>query len=176
MIAPLTANRNQSLCPIPAIGQNVELARDGKFKIFDHFLCNRYFGMEATASPGRLAMIESGPKGQKKLLVKQGGKYPLMAKDVSHILSMISVPAASRNLFSTLLSNGVIDDKKRPGAGIDIIENILKSFWGQTLLLSFCPTSHPQFGAAVLRSCSAAVVKCCGVKRRFLSGNGVDWL
>jgi len=42
-----------------------------------------------------------------------------MAKDVGHILGMILVPAASRNLFSTLLSNGVIDDKKNHATGFD---------------------------------------------------------
>jgi len=42
-----------------------------------------------------------------------------MAKDVGHILSIILVPAASRNLFSTLLSNGIIDEKKDRATGLD---------------------------------------------------------
>jgi hypothetical protein len=119
MIALLTANLDQLLCPIPAIGQKVEPTRDGKLKIFYHFLCNRYLGSKAAASLGRVAMIEPDPKGQEKVSVKQCGKYPLMAEDVGHILSMILVPRASRDLFSTLLSNGVIDDKKNHATGLD---------------------------------------------------------
>jgi len=64
MIAPLAAKLDQLLCPIPAIGQNAELVRDGKLKIFDHFLCNRYLGTKAPASLGRPAMIEPAPQAQ----------------------------------------------------------------------------------------------------------------
>jgi len=70
MIAAASADLNQLLSPIPAIGDNIEFARNGKLKISDHFLGNRYFGTEATAFFGSLAMIESGPKGQNKVLVK----------------------------------------------------------------------------------------------------------
>ncbi|MFX0196607.1 MAG: hypothetical protein ACFFCW_10825 [Candidatus Hodarchaeota archaeon] len=68
------------LCPIPAIGQNVEATRDGKLKIF---------------------------------------YYLLMAEDVGHILSMILVPRASGDLFSTLLSDGIINDKKPHATNLD---------------------------------------------------------
>jgi hypothetical protein len=119
MIALLTANLDQFLCPIPAIGEKIEFARNGKRKIFDHFLGNRYFGMEAAASFGSLAVIESCPKGQKKLLVQQGRKDPLVTKDIGHVLSMVLVPRATGDLFSTLLGDGIIDNEKDHATGSD---------------------------------------------------------
>ena len=44
--------------------------------------------------------------------MKQCRNYPLMAKDVGHILSMILVPRVFGGLFSTFLSDGMIDDTK----------------------------------------------------------------
>jgi hypothetical protein len=65
-------------------------------------------------------MIELGPKGQKKVFVEQGRKHPLMAKDIGHILSMIFIPRASRNLLPTLFGNGIIDNKKEDRVGFDV--------------------------------------------------------
>jgi len=64
-------------------------------------------------------MIEFGPKGQKKISIKQGRKYPLVAKDIGHILSMIFVPGAPWNLFATLLGKGIIDNKEENRVGFD---------------------------------------------------------
>jgi hypothetical protein len=64
-------------------------------------------------------MVEPRPKGQKKIFIKQGGKHPLVAKDMGHILSMIFVPRASRNFLATLLDNGIIDDKKEHRVSFD---------------------------------------------------------
>jgi hypothetical protein len=56
-------------------------------------------------------MIEFGPEGQKKVLIEQGREDPLVAEDVA-LLSVISMPRTSWNLFATLLDNRVIHDKK----------------------------------------------------------------
>ena len=136
VIASAPADLNQFLRPIPAISDNIEFAREGKRKISDHVLGNRYFGTEAAASLGGLAMIESGPKGQKKVLVKQGRKDPLVTKDIGHIVSMILVPRAAGDLFSTLLGDGIIDDKKDHATGFDSkgIEEPPQGDLGQLLL------------------------------------------
>ena len=136
MIALPPTDLNQFLRPIPAIGEKIEFARDGKRKIFDHFLGNRYFGTKAATSFGSLAMVESGPKGQKKLLVKQGREDPLVTKDIGHVLSMVLVPRAPGDLFSTLLGDGIIDNEKDHATGFDSkrIEESSQGDLGQVLL------------------------------------------
>lgn len=119
VIASAPADLNQILRPIPAIGDNIEFASNGKRKISDHVLGNGYFGTKATASFGSLAMIESGPKGQKKVLVKQGRKDPLVTKDIGHIVSMVLVPRAAGDLFTTLLGDRIIDNEKGHTTGSD---------------------------------------------------------
>jgi hypothetical protein len=63
-------------------------------------------------------MIQFGPEGQKKVLVEQGKEDPLVAKDIS-LLSMISMPGTSGNLFACLLKNRVVHDKKEHRMGFD---------------------------------------------------------
>ena len=70
MIAAAPRDLNQLLGPIRAIGNHIEFARNRKLEVSDHSLGDGYLGIEPTASFGRLAMIESGPKGQNKVLVK----------------------------------------------------------------------------------------------------------
>jgi hypothetical protein len=91
--------------------------------------------MKATASFGSLAMIESGPKGQKKVLLKQGRKDPLVTKDIGHIVSMVLVPRAAGDLFPTLLGDGIIDNEKDHTTGPDseCIEELPQGDLGQVL-------------------------------------------
>ena len=45
-------------------------------------------------------------------MVKQGREDPLMAKDIGHVLSMVFMPATSRNMGPCLVNERIIDDKK----------------------------------------------------------------
>lgn len=119
MIASAPADSNQLLCPIPAIGDDIEFARTRKLKISDHLLGHGNFGMEPAASLDTLSMIEPGPKGQEIVSVKQGRKDPLVAKDIGHIFRMIFVPGATGDLFSTLLSDRIVDNEKDHTTGFD---------------------------------------------------------
>lgn len=42
-----------------------------------------------------------------------------MTKDIGHILTMVLVPRATRDLFSTLLGDRIIDDEKDHATGFD---------------------------------------------------------
>jgi len=136
VIASAPTDLNQFLCPIPTIGDNIEFAREGKLKISDHVFGNGYFGTKATASFGSLRMIESGPKGQKKVLVNQGRKDPLVTKDIGPIVSMVLVPRAAGDLFPTLLGDGIIDNEKGHTTGSDSkgIEELPQGGLGQVLV------------------------------------------
>jgi len=57
-----------------------------------------------------------------------------------------------------------MNESNRRGPGLELWlfdcldhTGILSQEWGQTLTLHFCPEPAPQFGAAVLRCCIAAV-------------------
>ena len=135
VITPAPADPNQLLRPIPAIGDKVEFIRNGNRKISDHLLGNGYFGTKPTASLGSPRMIESGPKGQNKVLVKQGRKDPLVAKDIGHVVSMVLVPRAAGYPFSTLLGDRIIDNEKDHTPGLDSqgIEELPQGGLGQVL-------------------------------------------
>ena len=85
----------------------------------DNPLGHRNLGLKASTSLRPFRMIEPSAMGQEKIFIKQGRKHPLVAKDIGHILSMIFVPRATRNLLATLLGNGIIDDKKEHRVGFD---------------------------------------------------------
>jgi hypothetical protein len=79
-------------------------------------------------------MIEFGPEGQKKVLIEQGRKDPLVAKHIG-LLSMISMPSTSWNLFATLPDDRVIHDKKQDGISFDLqaMEELFQSGLGHFL-------------------------------------------
>jgi hypothetical protein len=64
-------------------------------------------------------MIESSPEGEEEILIEQGGKDPLMTKDVGHVLCMVFMPTTSGDVGSCLVDKGVIDDKKENRSGCD---------------------------------------------------------
>ena len=129
MVTVLPTTLSQFFRPIPTVHQNIEFARDRKSKGSDDPFGQSDLGLKASTTPRPFRVIELGPKGQEKIFIKQGRKHPLVAKDISHILSMIFVPRASWNLLATLLSNGIINDKKEDRVGFDAqgIKELLQS-------------------------------------------------
>jgi len=118
MVTILPTNLSQFFCPIPAIRQKIDFTTDRESKGLDHLFGHGDLGLERATSLRSFRMIEFGPEGQKKVLVEQGRKDPLVAKDVG-LPSMISMPSTSWNLFATLLDDRVIHDKKQDGMSFD---------------------------------------------------------
>jgi len=118
MIATRPTDFDQCFRPVPTIGQHVEFTRDRESKLFKDSFRQVNLRLEVTTSLGRFRVIEFGPEGEKKVLIEQSKEDPLVAKDIG-FLSMISVPGTSGNLFSCLLGNRVIHDKKDDGMGFD---------------------------------------------------------
>jgi hypothetical protein len=118
MVTVLSTNLSQLLRPIPTIGQKIDLARDRELKGLERLFDHGNLRLKWTPSLRPLRMIEFGPKGKKKVLIEQGKEDPLVAKDIS-LLSMISMPSASWNLFATLLNDRVIHDKEEHAMGFD---------------------------------------------------------
>jgi len=112
MIATPSTDLNQRFGPVPAIGQDIELTRNGQRKGSDDLLSQGDFCLKGTATPCPFRMIELGPQGQKKLFAEQGREDPLMAKDIGHVLSMVLMPTTAWNLLACLFSQRVIHDKK----------------------------------------------------------------
>jgi len=119
MIATLSTDQNQRFGPVPAIGQNIELARDRQCKGPDDLLSQGDFGLKGTTTPCPFRVIELGPQGQKKIFAEQGREDPLMTKDIGHVLGMILMPPTTRNLLACLFNKAVIHDKKEDIAGRD---------------------------------------------------------
>jgi hypothetical protein len=118
MVTVRSTNLSQLLCPIPTIGQKIDFTGDRKPKDLERLFDHGNLGLKWTPSPRSLRMIEFGPEGQKEVLVEQGEEDPLVTKDVS-LLSMISMPGTSGNLFTCLLKDCVIHDKKEHRMGFD---------------------------------------------------------
>jgi hypothetical protein len=64
-------------------------------------------------------VINFGPEKREKVLAEFGREDPLIAKDIGHVLSMIFIPGASGNSLSRLLDDGILDDEKEGGMGLD---------------------------------------------------------
>ena len=118
MVTILSTKLGQLFRPIPAIGQKVDFTREREPKGLEHLFSHGDLGLERTASFCPFRMIEFGPEGQKKVLIEQSRKDPLMAQDIS-LLSMISMPGTSWNLFTTLVDDCVIHDKEEHRMGFD---------------------------------------------------------
>jgi len=119
MVTILPTNLSQLFCPIPAIRQKIDFTRDRESKGLEHLFGHGDLGLERATPLRSFRMIEFGPEGQKKVLIEQSRKDPLVAKNVD-LLSMISMPSTSWNLFATLLNDRVIHDKKQDGMSFDL--------------------------------------------------------
>jgi len=112
MIATLSTDLSQRFGPVPAIGQDINLARNRQDKGSDDLLSQGNLCAKWTAPPRAFRMIQLSPQRQKKLLTEQGRQNPLMAKDIGHVLSMILMPTTTGNLLASLLGQRVIHDNK----------------------------------------------------------------
>lgn len=50
------------------------------------------FRVKWSTSFSALGMVEFGPQGEEELSVKEGRKDSLMAKDLGHLIVMVSIP------------------------------------------------------------------------------------
>ena len=134
MITILPTKQSQWFRPIPTIRQKIDFTRDRESKGLEHPFSHGDLALERATSFGSFRMIEFGPEGQKKVLIEQSREDPLVPKDKS-LLSMISMPSTSWNLFATLLDDRVIHDKKEHGMGFDSqgVEELLQSGLGHFL-------------------------------------------
>jgi hypothetical protein len=129
MVATPSTDPSQRFGPVPAIGQDIELARDWQQKGSDNLLSQGDFGLKGAATPHSFRMIELGPQRQKKIFVEQGRQNPLMPEDIGHVLGMILMPATARNFLTRLFNKRVIDDKKQDIPDIDSqrLEELMQS-------------------------------------------------
>jgi hypothetical protein len=111
MIATRSTDLNERFDPVPAIGQDINLARHRQRKGSEDLLSQSDFGLKGAATPRPLRMIELGPQGQKKIFVEQSRENPLMTKDIGHVLSMILMPTTAWNLLACLFSQRIIHNK-----------------------------------------------------------------
>jgi len=134
MVTILPTNLSQFFCPIPTICQKVDFTRDRESKGLEHLFDHGDLGLERATSLRSFRMIELGPQGEKKVFIEQGRKDPLVAKDIG-LLSMISMPGTSWNLFTTLVDDRVIHDKKEHGMGFNpqAMEELFQSGLGHLL-------------------------------------------
>ena len=129
MVVITPAKQGQFLTPIPAIGQNVELAGHGQAQALKDLLGQGDLGVETSAPFGSLGVIEPGPQGQDRLFIEERRQNPLVPKDISHILGMILIPSAAGDLLPCFFDNRVVEKKKDDGADINLegMEELMES-------------------------------------------------
>lgn len=120
VIASLPTTFNQFLAPIPTIHEDIDFTRDRKFEAMNNPLSQIDFRVKWSTSFSALGMVEFGPQGEEELSVKEGRKDPLVAKDLGHLIVMVSIPGAARNLFPSFLNQRIIDNKKYDGLGFNV--------------------------------------------------------
>jgi len=120
MVAITPTKEGQFLTPVPAIGQNVELADHGQVQALKDFFGQADLGVETSASFDSLGMVEPGPQGQDRLFIEEGRQNPLLAEDISQVLGMILIPSAAGDLLPRFLDNRVVQEKKDDGAGFNL--------------------------------------------------------
>jgi len=120
MVAVTPAKQGQFFTPVPAIGQNVELAGHGQAQALKDFFGQGDFCLEASASFGPFGVIKPGPQGQDRLFIEERGQNPLVAEDIRQVLGMILIPSASGDLLPRFLDNRVVQEKKDDGASFDL--------------------------------------------------------
>jgi len=82
MVVITPAKQGQFLTPIPAIGQNVELAGHGQAQALKDLLGQGDLGVETSAPFGSLGVIEPGPQGQDRLFIEERRQNPLVPEDI----------------------------------------------------------------------------------------------
>jgi len=120
LVVITAAKQGQFFTPVPAIGQNVELAGHGQAQALKDFLGQADLGVETPASFGPLGVVEPGPQGQDRLFIEEGRQNPLVAEDISQVLGMILIPSAAGDLLPRFLNNRVVQEKKDDGAGFNL--------------------------------------------------------
>ena len=119
MVSITPAKQGQFLTPVPAIGQNVELAGHGQAQALKDLLGQADLGVETSASFGSFWMVEPGPQGQDRLFIEEGRQNPLVAEDIGQVLGMILIPSAAGDLLPRFLDNRVVQQKKDNGTGFN---------------------------------------------------------
>jgi hypothetical protein len=129
MVAILPTRQSQFFRPIPAIGQNIELAGYGQTKTLKHPFRQGDFRLEAPAAFSPLRMIETSPKRQERLLIEERCQNPLVAKNIGQVLGVILIPATAGDFLSCLFDNRIVQKKKDKGASLNLeaIEEFLES-------------------------------------------------
>jgi hypothetical protein len=118
MITSCSTELSQRLSPIPAVCQKIDFTGDREMKCLKHLFDQEDFGSKRAASMGPFRVIQTGPEGEKKILIEDSKQDPLVAKDVGLVGSLF-MPGASGHLLTCLLGNGVIHDKKEDRMGFD---------------------------------------------------------
>ena len=111
MVAIITARQSQFLRPIPAVGQNIEVAGPGQVQTLEDLFRQGDFRLEASASFGPFGMIEAGRQRQESLFIQERRQDPLVAKDIGQVLGMILIPTASGDFFPVFLM--IVSSKSR---------------------------------------------------------------
>ena len=117
-VTPCSTELSQRLSPIPAICQKIDFTGNWEAKRLKHLFDQEDFGSKRAASLGPFRVIKMSPEGQKEVLIKEGKKDPLMAKDMGFVCALF-MPGAAGHLSACLLGNGVIHDKKKDRMGFD---------------------------------------------------------
>ena len=102
MRATHSTDFKQCFCPVPTVSQNIEFTGKREAKVFNHPFGQSNFGLKIPTSLGSFGMIEPSPEGEEKILIEQGGKDPLMTKDVGHVLRMVFIPTTSGDVLPVL--------------------------------------------------------------------------
>jgi hypothetical protein len=120
VIAQPPAEFNQLFCPIPAIHKDIEFTGDREIKVLYNLLSQGDFCMKGATSSLSLWVVELCSKGKEEVPIEEGRDEPLVTKEPSHILIMIPIPGASRNLFTCLSNEGIIDKEKEDRVSFDM--------------------------------------------------------
>lgn len=126
MITQRPTGLDQFLSPIPTVREEIKFTGNGQAQTLKDFLAKEILVWKRP-HPFVFFMIKRGPEGQKKVLIEQSGEHPLVAKDIGDVLGVIFIPGASGNLLAGLLHEGVIQEQKDDGAGLNI-ESLEESF------------------------------------------------
>jgi len=129
MVAITPAKQGQFFTPVPAIGQNIEFACHGQAQALKDLFGQGDFRLESSASFGSFGMVEAGAQGQDRLFIEEGRQNPLVAKDISQVLSMILIPSAAGDLLPRFLDNRIVEEKKDDRAGLNLegMEELMES-------------------------------------------------
>jgi len=120
VIAQPPAEFNQLFCPIPAVHKDIEFTRYREIKVLYNLLSQGDFCMKGAASSFSLWVVELCSEGEEEVSIEEGRDDPLVTKEPGHIIIMIPIPEASRNLFTVLSNEGIIDKEKEDRISFDM--------------------------------------------------------